>query len=51
MKPPPIRNLQPNPIQITADQILQDSIIHQAPTTRPADQNLMNEKEMNDYKQ
>lgn len=50
MRPPKIKNKQAAPIQVTAEQILRDAQIHQIKDVKPAQQRIMDEEELDEYK-
>ena len=50
MHPPKIRNKTPNPIQTSAEQLLQEAQIHQNKEVRPPMQRIVDEEELESYK-
>jgi len=50
MKPPPVLNKAPNPIQITAEQLLKDAEIHRQDTLIVHDERILDEAELSELK-
>ena len=50
MKAPKVKDKTPNPVQVTAEQLLIDAQIHQNKDIRPPSQRIMDETELEDYK-
>lgn len=50
MHPPKIRNKTPNPVQTSAEQLLQEAQIHQNKEVRPPQQRIVDEEELESYK-